>query len=282
MKRSRTTFERRRSTTSSRKPKLSTNKPNEWFGDCTYVCRIRGNTHTSFFVGRRRRLICWHVGFFFILPPTFYYHKSVDVLFGVNMTWSDSPIKHWASRRWPKLWMTDTCTVCLINNPKFRFYFHDRLVCDESLGPWWMRWSSSVGKSKKNKRKMPLLAYGSWRAIHLSLFFPNENIHYAITSSLLLGRHIWEEKKKKKQKKESFFLLFGCLISSIHHWRLRESEWSACWLLPQLQREWWTPVSGAPLLPAPFICRWAVVCSRPSAISRVRISRNKKVLLIVP
>jgi hypothetical protein len=148
-------------------------------------------------------------GFFFILPPTFYYHKSVDVLFGVNMTWSDSPIKHWASRRWPKLWMTDTCTVCLINNPKFRFYFHDRLVCDESLGPWWMRWSSSVGKSKKNKRKMPLLAYGSWRAIHLSLFFPNENIHYAITSSLLLGRHIWEEKKKKKQKRNLFFFFLA-------------------------------------------------------------------------
>ena len=109
----------------------------------------------------------------FLLPPTFYYHKLASV-FGVNMTWSDSPIKTLSVSSLAEtlnetllvlnLWLIIQVSFLLSRSIHLRRVLFVRDECGDPL-------QLVRRRKKKNKRKMPLLAYSSWRAIRLSLVF---------------------------------------------------------------------------------------------------------------
>ena len=156
--------------------------------EIVHVCRNHGNTtHLSSLVVVVSFADMW-VCFFITSYISITINRPLFFV-GVNMTWSDSPIKRLSV--WLKLGMNDASTVPLINNIQVSFLL-SRSICLRR-GP------SSVMNvmilSWFEKQKENAIVIWIWMLTSRSSFlgFSNENIPYAITSSLLLGRHIWKK-----------------------------------------------------------------------------------------
>lgn len=194
-----------------------TDVADEWVE--VFLCNI-GNTAHLLHLGHHRRLICWRVGlflfFYYLLHSITINRASVYFLVGrVYMTsrrFANKNIERSDQQPKTREWMI-SCISLLVFKKKQTISVFTFMIESPTTGCFfptclWCIWFWRL--VNKNKNEMPSLAYGFWRAhssCHSFFFFSNGKLHDAITSSLLLVRHIWENGEAKKKRKSSSFLI---------------------------------------------------------------------------